>query len=235
MTTLISLRNLHKDRAQGRGRIYRLEVPVFDVGPGERLLLKGPSGCGKSTLLDVMALILRPDGAEVFHFMGQDMLAPQGRDESCAAALRRRVGYVLQTGGLLPFISVRDNILLPRRQTGLPLRGYAEEKAEALGIGALLDKFPATLSVGERQRAAIAAALAGEPALVLADEPTAALDPQNADTVLNLLIATVEQAKASLVLVTHAPDQVPAGFRQFAVVPAGTEGPVSRAVMREVN
>ncbi len=230
--SLLSLRGLRKDRRQGRDAIYRLETPVLDLAPGERLLLKGPSGCGKSTLLDMIAMILRPDAAESFSFMGEDALSAYD-DESRAARLRRRIGYVLQTGGLLPFLSVRENILLARRLAGLPTQGYAEDKAESLGIGKLLGKLPATLSVGERQRAAIVAALAGDPELVLADEPTAALDPHNADIVLELLIKTVEDAGAGLILVTHAPDRVPAGFRSYAVVPAGTEGAVSRAVVEE--
>lgn len=229
---LLSLRGLRKDRRQGRDAIYRLETPALDLAPGERLLLKGPSGCGKSTLLDMIAMILRPDAAESFSFMGEDALAAYD-DESRASRLRRRIGYVLQTGGLLPFLSVRENILLARRLAGLPTQGYAEGKAESLGIGKLLGKLPATLSVGERQRAAIVAALAGDPELVLADEPTAALDPHNADIVLELLIKTVEDAGAGLILVTHAPDRVPAGFRSYAVVSAGTEGSVSRAVVEE--
>ena len=195
-------------------------------------MLKGPSGCGKSTLLDMIAMILRPDAAESFSFLGENALSAYD-DEPRAARLRRRIGYVLQTGGLLPFLSVRENILLARRLAGLPTHGYAEDKAESLGIGKLLGKLPATLSVGERQRAAIVAALAGDPELVLADEPTAALDPHNADIVLALLIKTVEDAGAGLILVTHAPDRVPAGFRSYAVVSAGTEGSVSRAVVEE--
>ncbi len=231
-SVLLSLRGLRKDRRQGRDAVYRLETPALDLRPGERLLLKGPSGCGKSTLLDMIAMILRPDAAESFVFMGANVLAAQS-DDTRLAGLRRRIGYVLQTGGLLPFVSVRENILLARRLVGLPARGYAEDKAEALGIGKLLDKLPATLSVGERQRAAIAAALAGDPALVLADEPTAALDTSNADIVLDLLVRTVEEAGAALILVTHAPDRVPGGFREFTVAPAGSEGAVSRAVVKE--
>ena len=234
MSTLVSLRNLYKNRAQGRDLVYRLEVPALDAAPAERLLLKGPSGCGKSTILDIIAMILRPDGAESFLFMGEDVLgAVRKNDDARIAPLRRHIGYILQTGGLLPFLSIKENILLSRRRAGLPLEGYAETKAEALGIGHLLGKSLAALSVGERQRAAIVAALAGEPALVLADEPTAALDPRNADIVLDLLIATVEEAGATLILVTHAPDRVPTGFRHYAVRPAGTEGPINRAVVAE--
>ncbi len=238
MEPLVAVRGLRKDRPQGRSHVYRLECPVLDVPAGGRVLLTGPSGCGKSTLLDVIALILKPDAVDSFVFLGHDLAGLMGDDaagDALASSLRRRIGYVLQTGGLLPFCSVLENILLARRLADLPLDDWAERTAESLGIAQLLGKNPSALSVGERQRAAIAAALAGEPALVLADEPTAALDPRNADIVLELLTETVAKAGAALVLVTHAPERVPAGFRRLAIVPEGRENGVGRACVREAD
>ena len=137
------------------------------------------------------------------------------------ALWRRRVGYVLQTGGLLPFVTVRENIRVSRRLQGLAAATPGSTVAwlaEELGITHLLGKLPAQLSVGERQRVAIARALAAEPALVLADEPTAALDPHNAAGVLELFCRMVAEMRTTLILVSHAPEQLAGlGFRTLAV------------------
>ena len=135
---------------------------------------------------------------------------------------RRHVGYVLQTGGLLPFISVRENIMTARRLLGANehdrFASLPDKLIPALGIRHLLQKFPAQLSVGERQRVAIARALAANPPLVLADEPTAALDPANAAGVLSLFSRMVDELGSTLILVSHAPEQVRGmGFRRLHV------------------
>ena len=135
---------------------------------------------------------------------------------------RRHVGYVLQTGGLLPFVSVRENILTARRLMGAPeTEGFAslpDKLIMSLGIRHLLRKLPAQLSVGERQRVAIARALAGNPPLVLADEPTAALDPANASAVLALFSRMVDELGSTLIMVSHAPEQMRGmGFRRLRV------------------
>ena len=116
----------------------------------------------------------------------------------------RHIGYVLQYGGLLPYLSVRENIELSRRLLGLPATDVAAELAGKLGIVAQLDKLPDALSVGQRQRAAIARALAHEPGIVLADEPTAALDPANAERIFELLIGLTEALGVTLIVATHA-------------------------------
>lgn len=148
----------------------------------------------------------------------------QGQTENLAS-WRRHVGYVLQTGGLLPFLTVRENILSQHKLLGLPHDGMAEKLAAILGITKHLNKLPAELSVGERQRAAIARALASSPPLVLADEPTAALDPANAMGVLHLFAQAVSELGSTLILVSHAPEQMRGmGFRELSVElePAGT-------------
>jgi putative ABC transport system ATP-binding protein len=174
------------------------------LGAGERAALIGPSGCGKSTSLDLLAAILRPDRADRLMVAGADLVALWAAGAGGMTAWRgRQVGYVLQTGGLLPFLSVAENIRLGRRLLGLAGWGPARDIAAVLGLEPLLDRHPAQLSVGERQRVAVARALAHEPRLVLADEPTAALDPARAAETMALLNGLAARQDTTLLVVTH--------------------------------
>ena len=191
-------------------RVDRLEVEAY-----AKLALVGPSGCGKSTLLDLLALILVPDEIGVFRFTLQTERMMdiaqllRARDLDGLGNFRRQhLGYVLQTGGLLPFVTVRRNIALPLQLLGLPLDFSVQEIATQLGIESHLDKYPSELSCGERQRVAIARALVHKPQLVLADEPTAALDPVRADDVMQLFITHVERIGSALVMATHDLERV---------------------------
>lgn len=204
---LLELEGVEKVHRSG-GEAFRLLVPELRIAAGERIVLLGPSGSGKSTLLDLLALLSPPDAAVRFtlnaHGRAHDVAAAWRRSANLPAALRaRHIGYVLQTGGLVPYLSVGENIILSRRLLGLAVPGPLATLAEAVGIGDLLDRLPAEISVGQRQRAALARALAHRPALLLADEPTAALDPQSADRVLKVLLAASEALGAAMVLVTH--------------------------------
>lgn len=194
---------------------FRIEVTSFMVRAGECLALTGPSGSGKTTMLDLLGLVLRPDLAGWFSFR-----ARSGRSVDVRALWQRRhldrladlraldIGYVLQTGGLLPFLSARENIQLSRRLLALRDDGTVGYLAKRLGLTRLLDKKPKALSIGERQRVAIARALAHRPTLVLADEPTAALDPQQAVEVMGLLLELVSELRMAAVIVSHDWDMV---------------------------
>jgi putative ABC transport system ATP-binding protein len=206
---LVLLQGVAKLRP-GNDRSFRLEVPRLSLRPGEALALVGPSGCGKSTLIDLLALALAPDAAARFVLRpggGQrwfDVGAAWRDRRALLAQVRARTfGYVLQSGGLLPFLDVAGNIALPAEIAGRVPGERMHALAERLGIAALLREWPERLSVGQRQRVAIARALAHAPPLVLADEPTAALDPANAETVMRLLLELVVQQGCALVLATH--------------------------------
>lgn len=189
---------------------FELHVSNLVVPRSEILFLNGQSGSGKSTLLDLLAGTLAPDQAETFE------LAALGRPPLDLAALWRRrrqdafaairassIGYVLQTGGLLPYLSVVENIALTARLAGRYDPGHVRELAERLGLSRLLGLRPDRLSVGERQRVAIARALAHRPDVLLADEPTASLDPPTADRVFALLVETVERFRTTAVIASH--------------------------------
>lgn len=212
---LYAIKNLVKRRQREQG--YRLLIRSLHIPHGARIAITGPSGCGKSTTLDLLGLALRPDSAELFTFAPVPGEAPldvtalwaQERHDRMAALRLAHMGYVLQSGELLPFLSVGENMTLTARLGGegaATALARARDLAHALGVAALLGAMPATLSVGERQRCAIVRALTPGPQLILADEPTAALDPVHAARVMDAFLAALDRHKGSLVLVTHNAD-----------------------------
>lgn len=205
---MINVQGVRKTRGQGAQR-YSLEIGELHLAAGAQVALVGPSGCGKSTLLDLLALVLAPDTAERFSLeldgAAQDIAGLwRARQLDRLAALRsRHLGYVLQAGGLLGFLDVRGNIRLPRQLLGLADDGGVERLAAALDVSDQLDKRPADLSLGQRQRVSCARALVHAPTLLLADEPTAALDPLNAERVMQLLLRQAEAHRVTCVIATH--------------------------------
>ena len=208
---MVRMEAIVKRRGQADGG-FELRVPELRVDTGEVVALIGESGCGKSTLLDLIALILAPTSAGRFSLhlagesAGQDPAALWSRgDEGALATLRREaLGYIPQTGGLLSFLSVRENIRLPCRIKGVGLTDRElETLAKRLGVAECLDRKPHALSIGQRQRVAILRAIAHGPRLLLADEPTAALDKPRARAVLADMNALACQQHLAVVVVTH--------------------------------
>lgn len=201
---MLNLSAVHKSRGVGSQR-YSLVIPGLHLCAGEQLAIVGPSGCGKSTLLDLLALVLAPDQVGRFEFNQLDIEGLwRANQQSTLAGLRsRHLGYVLQTGGLLGFLDVRSNIALPRQLLGLKDDGSVARLAAKLQISDQLAKKPGALSVGQRQRVSCARALAHAPQLLLADEPTASLDPLNAERVMQALLAQAREHRAACVIATH--------------------------------
>ena len=216
-----SLRGVRKIRQKG-GVHFELSIPELRIHAGECVAFVGQSGCGKSTLLDLLALVLHPTGAHEFTMRFQT----RGRssdyfesdaspatpvydvtllnDSQLARIRRSQIGYVLQSGGLLPFLTVRDNILLTCALNNLQHQWQIlQVLAGRLNIADQLSKKPRHLSGGQRQRAAIARALAHRPAIVLADEPTAAVDRINAAEISRIFRSLVEEMGATLLLASH--------------------------------
>jgi putative ABC transport system ATP-binding protein len=197
-----------------RGRRFRLEVPYFTLAPGELCVIEGQSGSGKTLFLELLGLLRPPD-------RGSYSLSPgQGRDAVDMAALWKgprsdlarfrgeHLGFVLQAGGLVPFLGVRENILLPLRLARQPDPHLAETLIEGLGLAPVAEIRPAQLSMGQRQRVAIARAIAHRPALLIADEPTSALDPDMRRDVYAILRELAGAMRTAVVMSSHDADAV---------------------------
>jgi putative ABC transport system ATP-binding protein len=207
---VLTVADMLKSREKG-GMRFELRIPSFRVNAGEFIAVVGQSGCGKSTLLDMLGLVLKPDKAREFSLVPRlkkkISVNLMRLPEPLLALLRRRdIGYVLQSGGLLPYLSVRANIMLPCRLNRYP-DDLSEKRAvglaKMLDIAEHLDKKPAFLSGGQRQRVAIARALAHSPKLVLADEPTAAVDNFTAREIRDAFRRIAAEQGVGLVMVTH--------------------------------
>ena len=186
---------------------FELRLPEWSVARGQRVALFGPSGCGKSTLLNLLAGVLVASSGRLM-VEGQELAA---LSEAERRAWRiRNLGFVFQDFPLVDYLDAQENVLLPYRlNSALRLdagaRGRAAELLGQLGLGGKLKRRPRELSQGERQRVAIARALVTEPRLLLADEPTAGLDPERTEQVIELLEGLCQERGLTLVLVTHEP------------------------------
>ncbi len=176
----------------------------FDLLAGESLAVTGSSGSGKSTLLQILGAMEYPDSGEVY-INGRDITR---LDERARADFRNReVGFIFQSHYLLPQLSALDNVLVPTwncRSGGDKHLERAHHLLKRVGLGDFARRLPGQLSGGERQRVAVARALIMAPVLILADEPTGALDRTNTESLMNLLLEINSDEKATLVLVTHS-------------------------------
>ena len=186
------------------GNGVRLSLPEFTVDSGQALAITGPSGCGKSTLLNLISGLRRPDRGSVT-VLGTDVAAlkPAETDRFRGSNL----GFIHQSFHLLDAFSALENVLLGLRFGGAVdhklWKGRAQDLLKRVGLGHRLNARPSSMSVGERQRVAIARALANDPKLLLADEPTGALDPKTAEDVFALLLEVAREHGCALLLVTH--------------------------------
>ncbi len=199
---VLELRDVHRTHGRGPTAVRALRGVSLAVRPGELVAVMGPSGSGKSTLLNLAGGLDRPTAGEVL--VEGRPLASCSRSQ-LAALRRRRVGYVFQDLNLLPSLTAVENVALPLELDGAGVRRarrLALAALAAMELSELADRYPDELSGGQQQRAAIARALVGERRLVLADEPTGALDTQTGESVLRLLRSTVDDGAAG-VLVTH--------------------------------
>ena len=192
-----------KELGQGAGKVRALKGVDITLKAGELTLLMGPSGSGKTTLLSIMGCILSPTEGKLA-ILGQPT---EGLGPEALAGLRRRhIGFVFQSYNLFPTLNATENVRLALDVRGIRGAAAAEEARKALtavGLGHRLKNYPKNLSGGEQQRVAIARALAGSPALLLADEPTAALDSENGQNVMALLADLAADSSRAILAVTH--------------------------------
>ena len=195
--------NLTKTYAQGEAAMRALDAVTLDLHAGELALLVGPSGSGKTTLLSIMGCILRPTSGTL-RVLGDDVTRFEERD--LPAIRRERIGFVFQAFNLFPTLTALQNVALALDLRGVPGRAARDKAATLLdqvGLASKLGAYPADLSGGQKQRIAIARALAGDPPIILADEPTAALDSQSGRAVMDLLQRLARERGRSVAIVTH--------------------------------
>lgn len=217
MTNAISIRDVTKTYAEGAASVSALRGVNLDVCRGEMVMLIGPSGSGKTTLLSIMGCILSASsggveiaGEEVTHLPESEL--PRVR--------RDHMGFVFQGFNLFPTLSAGENVELMLDVKGIRGSQARKQSYELLDSVGLADKFntsPANLSGGQKQRVAIARALAGDPAIILADEPTAALDSLTGRSVMEMLKSLAHERERAVVVVTHDPRVVEFGDRAIRI------------------
>ena len=205
MPALIEARQLAKTYRLGQVDVAALRGVDVDVGAGEFIAITGPSGSGKSTLMHILGCLDTPS-AGTYRLDGEDVGGLSGK--RLAQVRNRKVGFVFQTFNLMPRLTVEENVALPLKYRGGVPRGERRTRAlrllERLGLAQRIGHRPDELSGGERQRVAIARALVGEPAILMADEPTGNLDSASGAEVMRTF-AELHGAGHTIVLVTHDP------------------------------
>ena len=203
MTNMIELRQVSKSYGQGDAEVHALHKASLAAIEGEMVAVMGPSGSGKSTLLTIAGTLEEPTTGEVL-IAGQSV---RNMSKAKKAQLRRRtIGYVFQDFNLLPGLTAAENVSLPLELDGTSARRarvVALKALDGLGLGNRAGHYPDQLSGGERQRVAIARAMVGERRIVLADEPSGALDSVNSEAIMRLLHSACKDTGMTAMVVTH--------------------------------
>jgi putative ABC transport system ATP-binding protein len=203
MQSAIAVRELTKKYDEGASGTLALRGVDLDVHPGELLMLMGPSGSGKTTLLSIMGCILTATSGSV-QIAGREVVGL--REKELPALRLAHIGFVFQGFNLFPTLTAGENVELMLDLKGISAakaKKRANELLEQVGLGQKYASFPADLSGGQKQRVAIARALAGDPGIILADEPTAALDSHTGQTVMEMMTELAHQRGRAVVIVTH--------------------------------
>jgi len=198
---------IHRYLGQGEGRVHVLKGVSFEAERGQVYAIVGPSGCGKSTLLYLLGLLDRQDGGDIW-INGRQM--SQSSDAERTAARGANIGFVFQFHFLMQEFTALENIMMPMRKLGKLGPEEMETRARQLladvGLEEKAHRLGTQLSGGEQQRVAVARALANQPSIILADEPTGNLDVKNSGMVFDLLTRLAKEHGQAVILVTHNPD-----------------------------
>jgi putative ABC transport system ATP-binding protein len=216
----VQIEGLTKIYGSGPTEVVALADASFKVEPGELVAILGPSGSGKTTLLTTIGLVTEPTRGRVL--LDGEMIAEDGwpRGLDLKRIRREKMGFIFQAHNLIPFLTAVENVMIALENNGIPSREARRrsiEILESLGLGHRLDHYPALLSGGESQRTAIARALANQPRVILADEPTAALDTENGKNVMGLLKKLARENNSAILVVTHDQRMVEGFDRIFTV------------------
>ncbi len=199
--------NLHRYLGEGEGRVHVLRGVSFEARRGQVTAIVGPSGCGKSTLLYLLGLLDQPDAGSIWI---SDRLMSNSSDLERTAARCAHIGFVFQFHFLMQEFSALDNVMMPMRKLGrwdeIQMADRARSLLTDVGLGDKTHRLATQLSGGEQQRVAVARALANQPDIILADEPTGNLDVKNSALVFDLLTRLAKENGQAVVLVTHNPD-----------------------------
>jgi putative ABC transport system ATP-binding protein len=204
-STVLRCEELSRTYGDGPTAVHALREVSLEVPAGQLLVLRGPSGSGKTTLLNLLGGLDRPTSGRVW--LG-DREVTAASEADLVDMRRHDVGYVFQSFALLPVLSAAENVELPLRIRGLAVperEARVAELLDAVGLAAHANQRPAELSGGQQQRLGIARALANEPSLLIADEPTGQLDSVNAEAMMSLIAALVHQRGVAAVVSTHDP------------------------------
>ncbi|MBI5655674.1 MAG: ABC transporter ATP-binding protein [Geobacter sp.] len=202
----VEVENLTKIYGEGDRAVTALTDASFTVRPGELVAILGPSGSGKTTLLTTIGLVNEPTRGKVM--LDGELVADDGwrAGLDIKKVRREKLGFIFQAHNLIPFLTTLENVMIAMDINGVPpreARSRSIELLESLGLGHRLNHYPALLSGGESQRTAIARALANRPRVILADEPTAALDSENGKNVMMLLKRLAVENSSAILVVTH--------------------------------
>ena len=200
--SVIELKNVSKSYGQGSAKVDALKDVDFEAQKGEVVLIEGPSGAGKSTFLTIAGALQKPTSGEVF--IGGDNVTNYSPKQADALRLDK-IGFVLQAYNLVPYLTVREQFILVDKvkKSGNLSKEALDGLLDELGISQLVNKYPKELSGGQQQRVAIARALYADPAIILADEPTASLDSEKVEEVGKLFKSLAKQKEKAIILVTH--------------------------------
>lgn len=207
LSVVLRCRDLHRYLGEGEGRVHVLKGVSFEAQRGQVCAIVGPSGCGKSTLLYLLGLLDQPDGGTI-EINGHVM---SNHDDLARTAARgAHIGFVFQFHFLMLEFTALENVMMPMRKLGRlsseEMKARAHALLESVGLGAKTHRLGTQLSGGEQQRVAVARALANQPTILLADEPTGNLDVKNSALVFDLLTRLAKEQGQAVVLVTHNPE-----------------------------
>ena len=201
---IVRLENVTKVYGKGDAVVYALQAVTTSVQKGKDMAIVGASGSGTSTLLHMIGVVVVPTSGKIF-VEGREIT--EMKDTELSVYRRRKIGFVFQAYHLMPILTVEENIQMPiLLDHQKPDKAYIDHIIELLGLKDKRKCLPGQLSGGQQQRAAIARAMANRPSLILADEPTGALDTRNGEEVMSLLQNSVRQLDQTLILITHNPD-----------------------------